>query len=222
MKYFGVHYPGTQLDGLNPETARDIESLLRVCEDHLIDAGLALAMFEFARAQLVKTFPGSAEEVSDAAIFEGELPRQYRHRLPFLHAHSVLYALDGVKRALAALAREAGLSPTISDASDDFNSWFPGLTPVRDSSHHLEDRARGLDRFGKPLTLHPITSGPISAPDGGVLALDNLEDADLCFTGSDGVYHRVPIDEASVRRAQSAVQAVIDALAWKGDPSVLP
>jgi hypothetical protein len=222
MKFYGVHYPGTWLDGLAQEKTRDIESLLRVCEDHLIDAGLALAMFNDARTQLEKSFRGAGDEASDARIFDGELPRNYRHRLPFVHAHTVLYALDGLKRALGVLANEAGLSPVISIASADFNSWFPGLTPVRDSSHHLEDRARGLGRSGKRLKLQPVTTGAINAPGGGFLGIDNLEGDDLCFTGSDGAYHRVAINDANLRLAQSAVQSVLDALTWKGPPRFLP
>lgn len=222
MKLYGVHYPGTWLDGLDQERAHDIQSLLRVCENHLIDAGLALAMFNDARTQLEMSIRGSGVEASDAEIFDGELPRNYRHRLPFVHAHTVLYALDGVKRALAVLANEAGLPPAISEASADFISLFPGLTPIRDSSHHLEDRTRRLARFGKRLKLQPVTTGAINAPGGGFLGLDNLEGDDLCFTGSDGAYHRVAINDANLRLAQSAVQSVVDALTWKGPPIFLP
>jgi hypothetical protein len=179
-------------------------------------------MFNDARTQLEMSIRGSGVEASDAEIFDGELPRTYRHRLPFVHAHTVLYALDGVKRALAVLANEAGLPPAISEASADFISLFPGLTPIRDSSHHLEDRTRRLARFGKRLKLQPVTTGAINAPGGGFLGLDNLEGDDLCFTGSDGAYHRVAINDANLRLAQSAVQSVVDALTWKGPPIFLP
>jgi len=206
MDVFPLHYPGTWLDGLTDDKRPTVEAMLRVCETHVNDAAVGLALFAAA-------IPPPAPE---------GWPRGYAFRLPFIHAHTVLYALDGVEKALHVLARVQGLPGAVAGASGSFKSQLPTVRAVRDSSHHLEDRARGLDRDGKPLSLKPVTTMGISAPNGGMLGTDNLHGNCLAFTGSDGEYHQVEISAASVAVAQTATQQVIDALPWRGPDRTVP
>ena len=262
MDIFPLRYPGSHLDGLVPNQAHQVQSLLYVLESHIGDAAIGLALFlesrvrrppqrdpiaeapwEARRRQLEHqaegALPGNLsaqdrwiaharirDEVAQRLTLEraeaGQLPRSYAHRLPFIHAHTVVYALDGVGKTLGVLARESYLPRTVDQAHVNYQARLPGLTPVRDSAHHLEDRGRGLGKGGKQLQLQPITTEAIHAPGGGVLVLDSLENDDLCFTGSDGAYHRVEISATSVRIAQEGVQQVLDVLPWQGPPRSVP
>jgi len=208
MEVFPLEYPGIWLDGLDQKQSHRVQSLLHVCESHVADAAVGLALFTEARSR--------------GRVPVSGVPTSYTFRLPFIHAHTVLYALDGIAKALGALQQEPGVPEGIAAALEEFERRLPGVKPVRDSSHHTEDRARGLGRNLKPLDLQPITTGAIFAPGGGVLVLNSLENDDLCFTGSDGAYHRVPINAASVRAAQEAVQRVLDAFTWKGPTRSVP
>jgi hypothetical protein len=93
----------------------------------------------------------------------GLLPDSYEHRLPLIHAHTVVYALDAIGKILDILAKME-LPPGVTDARNGYRSALPHLVAVRDSAHHTEDRARGLGRNQKPLDLQPMNNGSINAP----------------------------------------------------------
>lgn len=151
----------------------------------------------------------------------GALPDSYEHRLPFIHAHTAVYALDSIGKILKALSG-MGLPVGVTDALNDYRSMLPNLVAVRDSAHHSEDRARGLDRNHQPLTLQPINNAMISAPNGGVLALSNLNGNLLGYTAGDGHYREVEISSISVAAAQTSIQKAIDSFTWTGPSRVVP
>lgn len=51
MRVFELIYPGTWLQGLRDDVAREAQTLLYVVESHLADAAIGLAMFEEVRAR---------------------------------------------------------------------------------------------------------------------------------------------------------------------------
>ncbi len=151
----------------------------------------------------------------------GVPPESYEHRLPFIHAHTVVYALDSIGKILKVLSGMS-LSARVKDALDDYRSELPDLVAVRDSAHHSEDRSRGLDRNRQPLTLQPINNTMIHAPNGGVLALSNLNGNLLGYTTGDGEYREVEISSVSISAAQTAIQKVLDSLTWRGSIRATP
>ena len=152
----------------------------------------------------------------------GEMPRDYAFRLPFIHAHTVVYGLDGVEKTLGVLAREQpALPPGVSEAHAVMLRQLPTVKPVRDSAHHLEDRVRGLGRNGQPLPTQPTNTDLFNAPEGALL-LGSLFNNKLGFTGSDGAFHEVEICAATIHIAREAVQQVLDALTWEGPPRIFP
>lgn len=152
----------------------------------------------------------------------GYVPENYERRLTFIHAHVVLYALDTIGRILNSLARISGIPAGVVAARDGYRTAIPDLVSVRDSAHHPEHRARGLDRDGKPLTLQPINNGMINAPNGNVLALNNLNGNRLGYTSNDGHYGEVEISAQTLTVAQTAIQQVLDALPWSGSRKTVP
>lgn len=150
----------------------------------------------------------------------GHLPQAYEHRLPFVYAHVILYALDAIGKTINVLV-DMGISPSITTARDTYESAIPHLKSVRDSAHHIEDRARGVHHGKKPLVLQPINTGAIVAPN-GALALSNLDNNKLGYTAEDGHYREIEITKSTVKAAQSAVQQVLNALTWHGPTRTSP
>jgi len=151
----------------------------------------------------------------------GRMPDNYQHRLPFIHAHTVVYALDSIGKALDALTGISGLPAAVTTARDGYRAALPNLVHVRDSAHHVEDRARGLDRRGRPLVLQPVDNQMFNAPN-GMLGLSNLNGNKLGYTASDGHYHEIEISANSVQAAQAAIQQTLDAFSWRGPTRAVP
>lgn len=151
----------------------------------------------------------------------GEIPEAHRRRAIFLYAQAFLFALDGIGKTLSALASAAWVPVAVKTARGDFYRGLPDLTGVRDTSHHLEDRARGRDRRGKRLALKPVMSGGINAP-GGALILGNLTNNRYGSTKEDGSFGEVEVSAQSLELARSAIQTCIDALKWRAPMHHVP
>ncbi len=100
----------------------------------------------------------------------------------------------------------------LANARDAFASALPGLKGVRDSIVHAEDRAQGKVH-GKKIDTKPLTSGPVLAPNGGVM-VRILEERHFRITIADGTCAVIEISDATTEIARIAVQAVFDALPW--------
>jgi len=151
----------------------------------------------------------------------GRLPQSYQHRLPFIHARSYLFTMDRLERLVGVLASMPRAPQQAKHGHESLRGLMPHLRGVRNSSAHLEDRSRGLDRMGRPLDLKPIDNHLIRAP-GGVLALENLCNNRFGSTMDDGSYGEVDVSEASLRQVTEVVQEIIDAFPWTGMRRVEP
>ena len=147
----------------------------------------------------------------------GQLPEEYRRRLPTLHARSFVLALAQIERALRVMAQldTGGAKAAVTAAYEDFKAGLPTIVDVRDSIEHAEDRMRSLGKRERRLTLQPIENSMISAPGGGVLVGDSLNGRMYGSTVADGSYVEVEISDASVEIARAAVQRVLDTLPWR-------
>jgi D-lyxose ketol-isomerase len=200
-------------------TSARLGNLEHGCDEEYFASGRTrqdqLALFTSKRYDFEKV----SLEVRREQWAAGQMPTSYEDQLVFIHAHTVLYALDTIDKMLDVL-RETGqadkINKQIEAAVDDFRAAVPGLQDVRDSAHHLEDRSRWRAKGGKQLDLKPVHSRLIKAEGGGVLALSNLDGNRLGYTASDGSYIEVEISRASVAAAQTAIQAALDAFPWKG------
>jgi hypothetical protein len=151
----------------------------------------------------------------------GEIPEAHLGRAIFMYAHAFLYALDGIGKTLTALGSGAWVPAAVVTARDDFYRNLPTLTDVRDTSHHLEDRARGLDRRGHALALKPVMNTAINAP-GGALILNNLNGSQFGSTIGDGSFAEVNVSANSLDLAKSAIQSCIDAFTWRPSKHHVP
>lgn len=219
MEVFELTYPGAWLDMPNE---REVQALLMQLESQLADASVGLAFFEEVSTRPFRTAGRSHADyqVRRAEWANGHMPQEYEHRVPFVYAHTVIYALDAIGKTINVLV-EMGISPNITTARDTYESAIPHLKAVRDSAHHVEDRARGVHHGSKPISLQPINNGIIVAPS-GALALSNLFNNKLGYTAQDGHYREIEINRSVVKAAQSAIQQVLDALTWRGPSRTVP
>ncbi|MEW6155731.1 MAG: hypothetical protein AB1673_17385 [Actinomycetota bacterium] len=88
----------------------------------------------------------------------GQVPQSYLRRGAFLYAKVFLYALDTIGKTLRVLAGTTGTPATLEAIRQYFYDALPSLTAVRDTAHHMEDRARGVSRRGDPLILQPVAN----------------------------------------------------------------
>lgn len=152
----------------------------------------------------------------------GILPRQLRHHIPFIYAKSFLYAADRIGKVLARLAERADLPADAQGACKEFYTSFPSLREVRNSAQHVEDRARGLGKASKPLDLKPIENSMISAPGGSALVIDSLNGNHFGATMADGHYGEVEVSAASLATIRQHIEAVHEALPWRGPRRLFP
>jgi hypothetical protein len=146
---------------------------------------------------------------------EGNWPDSYQHRIPFLHAKTFVYALDGIAKALKQLRRLVGI-PDLSTIAASWDQAFPQLVHVRDSAHHAEDRVRGKGKHDKPLPNVPVLTPAIHAPNGGVVVMDMLTNNRYGGTLADGSYGEVEVSPESLAAAGGVVQQAALAFQWKG------
>lgn len=184
-----------------------------------VKAELGLSDWDYSRQDEVRNEVSVRMVNAEAA--EGRLPRSYQHQLPFLHAKSFLFALDGVRKTLLSLKR-IGSSAAASDiAIGILAAGVPDLAGVRDSTAHADERSQGKAR-GKALPNVPVDSFGIHAPGGGAIVISGLHGDVFHCTVEDGRLAGVAVNEGSLGAAFQAVQALLDALPWKGDSRIVP
>jgi hypothetical protein len=152
----------------------------------------------------------------------GHVPTAYTRRLPFIHAHTFVFALDGIIKALEKIAAMPCAPTAAKTACADLKAALPDVVDVRDSAHHVEDRARGKGRGGRKLPNQPVSSHGIEAPGGGVVVMDHLYGSHLAYTVASGHLRDVEVSDSTLAVAQRAVQAMLDAFSWQGPPRTVP
>jgi hypothetical protein len=142
-------------------------------------------------------------------------PRSYAHKVPFMHAHSFVYAVDSFGRFLDELCDYNVIPEAVRTIRDGFNDRLPMVRKIRNSAVHAEDRSRGFGsaddkRKGKKMQVT------------GFLGLSNLEGNNLCYTIDDGSYQRVAITADTLSVLVETLNKALLALPWKGPASISP
>lgn len=204
MQTFPLRYPGIMLDpeALPRDSYKQVSNLLRLLELHLADAAIGLHLYE--NWQLVPDLwsPDEVEHVQGCA--HGHADMSYGYRAACIHAHTVLYALDGIQKALDKLAELPGVPPRLAEVRDAYQEALPTVVPVRNSAHHREDRVMGVGSRNRRLDPHDLW------------ITGKLGPATLGYTLGDGSYGEVEISRESVLMAWAAVQYAIEAFSWWG------
>lgn len=146
----------------------------------------------------------------------GQIPREFKNRLPIIYARAFLYALDTFDKFLGILANEKNVPEGVKIFHEKMAESFPDLRYIRNTAHHPEDRMRGLGAGQKPLDLKPIETSFINAPAGGVIVLDNLDGSRYGCTLSTGHFSEIDVSPESMQRLQGILEAVLSLFKWCG------
>jgi hypothetical protein len=145
----------------------------------------------------------------------GITPISYEHKIPFIYAHSFVYAIDSYGKFLDALCEYKGIHEEIRKLSKEFNDRLPMVRKIRNSAHHVEDRLR---RYASPQDKKKGKKMKVD----GFLGFSNLEGNKLGYTIDDGSYQRIEISEATLSVLVDNTNRVLASFAWKGPPSLAP
>lgn len=145
----------------------------------------------------------------------GITPRSYGHKIPFIHAHSFIYAVDSFGKFLEELCDYPNLPGAVTALRDSFDAELPTVRKIRNSAMHIEDRSRG---YGTPGEKRK----GIRMQTNGFLGLSNLEGNQLCYTIDDGTYQRVAISAGTLETMTRILNQLLSSFEWEGSPRVSP
>lgn len=145
----------------------------------------------------------------------GILPRSYLHKIPFIHAHTFIYAVDSFGKYLEVLQEYNEVTEEIGKCAKEFDRQLPSVRKIRNSALHIEDRSRG---YGPPWEKKKGKKMEIQ----GFLGLSNLESNSLCYTIDDGSYQRVEISSNVLEILVSLANQLLASFEWSGPARIEP
>ncbi|MBE0662068.1 MAG: hypothetical protein IH597_06335 [Bacteroidales bacterium] len=153
----------------------------------------------------------------------GRIPPEFENGLAFMHARAFLYSLDLIDKFISVLENMEGTPEKIKKIHQMFTANFPDLRGVRNTTQHLEDRARGLGagRSPKPLELKAINNRLVKS-ESGALILNSLNGTKYGNTMADGHYGEVDVSPSSMQILSSLFQEILNCFEWTGPPVHLP
>jgi len=157
----------------------------------------------------------SEKRVRDKKAELGMLPRSYLHKIPFIHAHTFVYAVDSFGKYLEVLQEYDEIPGEIEKCSHEFDRLLPSVRKIRNSALHIEDRSRG---YGPPRDKKKGKKMEVE----GFLGLSNLEGNSLCYTIDDGSYQRVEISPEVLGILVSLANRVLASFEWSGPTRIEP
>jgi hypothetical protein len=212
------------LVGLVAEASIALEMYIQA-KDIKIDPNADSESDEAIRAEIDEQLKAEIGDVYGAQFFEyylelnrrirarkielGIMPQSYLRKIPFIHAHSFLYAVDSFGKFLDEISANEAAPKELSVLSDEFNERLPAVRKIRNSALHLEDRLRRYasytdKKMGKRMDVR------------GFLGLSNLENDDLCYTIDDGTYQRVSIKIETLKVLEDIASRTLAAFQWSG------
>ena len=118
MQTFPLRYPGNMLDpdALPRDIYTQVNNLLKLLGLHLADAAIRLHLYEHRELVTDLWSRDEVEHVQGCA--HGHAAVAYSYRLACIYAHTVLYALDGIQKALSKLAEIPGVPARLAEVRD--------------------------------------------------------------------------------------------------------
>jgi hypothetical protein len=149
---------------------------------------------------------------------KGQWPRDYSHEVTFIYARSFVYSLDQIGKTIKGLARfhelSEGKRDRLAEIQARLDTSVPGITSVRDSAHHVEQRV---------LRRGYVNRRQVDIePDNGFMSVSNLFGTRLHYTAADGSQQEVDVSSGTLASAQRVVQEAHDVFEWMGPPRHLP
>ncbi|WP_199671572.1 hypothetical protein [Salinisphaera sp. Q1T1-3] len=187
------------------------------------DAGIRSEVDENLRSELGEAYYLNYDQTQverDRRILRrraelGLAPRSYLHKIPFIHAHTFVYAVDSFAKFLDEL-KEYEVAPSdIRTIAEELDTHLPMLRKIRNSALHSEDRQRRYasladKKRGKRMTIE------------GFLGLSNLHGNELGYTIDDGSYQKILIGVETLEVIVKSVNDALSAFCWTGPATISP
>ncbi|EKA5858997.1 hypothetical protein R7127_13710 [Vibrio sp. 1159] len=145
----------------------------------------------------------------------GIIPSSYLHKIPFIHAHTFVYAVDSFGKFLEELAQYKNIPKSVQNCLDEFNRLLPSVRKIRNSALHIEDRSRGYGTWKDKKKGKKMETS-------GFLGLSNLEGNFLCYTIDDGTYQKVEISVNVLNILGQIMNHLLASFQWEGSPRIEP
>ena len=191
------------------ELERDAELRRQIDEEIRVEAGNDYYQ-DFEKYRLLSDKQLRAKK-AELGIF----PRSYLHKIPSIHAHTFVYAVDSFGKYLEELKAYDKIPEEVEQCVDEFNQLFPSVRKIRNSALHIEDRSRG---YGHPWEKKKGKKMEVQ----GFLGLSNLEGNFLCYTIDDGSYQKVEISVGMLNILVQILNHLLASFQWKGPAHVEP
>ncbi len=152
----------------------------------------------------------------------GKVPFSLETVKGIMYAKSFLFSLDNLIKVLESLKKLPYDSPDeLQNIIHDFYLLFPGLIPLRNSLHHVEDRIH-RKAWKKDIIPKELRNSLISAAANTVISIADMNNNKLCGTAANGDFIEIEISFESLIKVQGLLQRLIDSYKWKGFPYLKP
>lgn len=151
----------------------------------------------------------------------GAVPFHFPRINALICAKSFVFALDSFEKVLAVLMKLEGAPPDLCNSHKMISEAFPYLRSLRDTSHHIEDRLRKLDRYKRAIELKEFDIGIMSST-GGFLILNTLNGDTYCATLEDGTVGTIDINQESLNKLVAVFESALASFSWIGEPRHCP
>ncbi|KKY90261.1 hypothetical protein OA46_04675 [Enterobacter cloacae] len=157
----------------------------------------------------------------------GLVPMRHRCIAGMIYAKSFLYALDSIDKMIQVICKEEYAPAKVSELKNLIAEKLPNLKGIRDSSHHTEDRIRGLKldrrKGGKrvPIELQPLDNELFVAPE-GILITAGLINTKLTATLENGKLGEVDVTCDTLVIIQNIIEELYSGFEWIGPRQYLP
>jgi hypothetical protein len=203
MKYYAVS-PSPFIQHDDENTAFEMQSAIAALGSEIGDAELSMDKFRELGAQMTVIQPATNP------IF-WRVAREQK-----LHAKSFIFAVDNFLK----LFKKTAAMPAFPDGAEAILAKLftdiPNVLDVRNSLHHIEDRAHGEGPGGRKIKPHPIDTSGIKVEPGSSLLLIgvNIYGNRVGNTAADGEFKEVEISEKTLTAMCAALQELINCFAW--------
>jgi hypothetical protein len=145
----------------------------------------------------------------------GHPPRAYTSRLKFMYARLFLFSLSDIGKLLGKIRRCEGIPTKAVTAINSFDSAFPKLKELRNSSAHVDDRIVGKAR-GRKIKPCAIDNSFIRVPYGAFMFVENLFGNRFSGTIHTGELVEIEVSAETLIKVQQCLQELLNSLPWTG------
>lgn len=200
LKSFEIELPAPWIDDQDRDWAFQSRMLLSTIIDQFEAAVIAFTLFE----------PLDVEKMIQRGA-DGEITitrRKWEDSLRSASVKMFVSALDGIGKILGVLRRDDRMPPKAVEACNELSDQFEAIKHIRDSHQHMEDRCRGLGKWGKPVPSSVLVLGAM------------MDGRRHIMTASDGKQYGIEISEAVLRMVQANIEKLIWSFEWIGPDNI--